>query len=66
MNRECGITTVDEARFLSICIALQLNFEQKDIPERWRAGALSKVEMPSENEVCICPCSSSHLLLNWY
>lgn len=35
MNRECGITTVDE----------------KDIPERWRASALSKVEMPSEAEI---------------
>jgi len=35
MNRECGITTVDE----------------EDIPERWRASALSKVEMPSENEI---------------
>ncbi|KAI0775704.1 endoplasmic oxidoreductin [Trametes elegans] len=30
MNRECGITTVDES----------------EIPERWRAAELSKVEMP--------------------
>ncbi|KAF9792500.1 endoplasmic reticulum Oxidoreductin 1-domain-containing protein [Thelephora terrestris] len=35
MNRECGITTVDE----------------NDIPERWRASALSKVEVPSEVEI---------------
>ncbi|KAI0358422.1 endoplasmic oxidoreductin [Trametes cingulata] len=33
MNRECGITTVDES----------------DIPERWRAAELSKVEMPSRD-----------------
>ncbi|KAH9892568.1 endoplasmic oxidoreductin [Cubamyces lactineus] len=30
MNRECGITTVDES----------------EIPERWRAAELSKIEMP--------------------
>ncbi|OCH95146.1 endoplasmic oxidoreductin, partial [Obba rivulosa] len=34
MNRECGITTVDES----------------EIPERWRAAELSKLEMPPENE----------------
>ncbi|KAH9949541.1 endoplasmic oxidoreductin [Amylocystis lapponica] len=33
-NRECGITTVDES----------------EIPERWRAAALSKVEMPPEDQ----------------
>lgn len=32
MNRECGITTVDES----------------EIPEAWRAAALSKVETPSQ------------------
>lgn len=31
MNRECGITTVDES----------------EIPERWRAAALSKIESSS-------------------
>ncbi|KAL4252812.1 EROs family protein [Abortiporus biennis] len=34
MNRECGITTVDES----------------EIPEKWRAAELSKVELPSEDE----------------
>jgi len=34
MNRECGITTVDES----------------EIPEKWRAAALSKVELPPEEE----------------
>ncbi|TFK54179.1 endoplasmic oxidoreductin [Heliocybe sulcata] len=34
MNRECGITTVDES----------------EIPEKWRAAALSKVELPSEEQ----------------
>jgi len=34
MNRECGITTVDES----------------EIPEKWRAEALSKVELPSEEQ----------------
>ncbi|KAH8107879.1 endoplasmic oxidoreductin [Cristinia sonorae] len=34
MNRECGITTTDES----------------EIPERWRAAALSKVEMPSKDQ----------------
>ncbi|KAI0630347.1 endoplasmic oxidoreductin [Trametes polyzona] len=34
MNRECGITTVDES----------------EIPERWRAAELSKVEMPSAEQ----------------
>ncbi|TCD64625.1 hypothetical protein EIP91_003859 [Steccherinum ochraceum] len=34
MNRECGITTMDES----------------EIPERWRAAELSKVEMPSEDQ----------------
>ena len=53
MNRECGITTVDEVRLLSLDAMAQLTSGQKDIPERWRAGALSKVEMPSENDVCI-------------
>lgn len=35
MNRECGITTVDE----------------NEIPESWRAAALSKVEMPGKDEL---------------
>ncbi|KAI0823713.1 endoplasmic oxidoreductin [Trametes gibbosa] len=34
MNRECGITTVDES----------------EIPDRWRAAELSKVEMPSAEQ----------------
>ncbi|KDQ57844.1 hypothetical protein JAAARDRAFT_130189 [Jaapia argillacea MUCL 33604] len=34
MNRECSITTVDES----------------EIPEKWRAAALSEVEMPSEDQ----------------
>ncbi|KZT26702.1 endoplasmic oxidoreductin [Neolentinus lepideus HHB14362 ss-1] len=34
MNRECGITTVDES----------------EIPEKWRAAALSKVELPSSEQ----------------
>ena len=51
MNRECGITTVDEASSPPLDAARLLNPEQKDIPERWRASALSKVEMPSEDEV---------------
>jgi len=34
MNRECGITTVDES----------------EIPQRWRAEALSKVELPSQQQ----------------
>ncbi|KAF9820371.1 hypothetical protein IEO21_01380 [Rhodonia placenta] len=34
MNRECGITTVDES----------------EIPAKWRAAELSKVEMPPEDE----------------
>ncbi|OAX41080.1 endoplasmic oxidoreductin-1 [Rhizopogon vinicolor AM-OR11-026] len=34
MNRECGITTVDES----------------EIPERWRAAALSKIELPPLEE----------------
>lgn len=33
MNRECGITTVDES----------------EIPERWRAAELSRVEVPQED-----------------
>ncbi|OBZ68243.1 Endoplasmic reticulum oxidoreductin-1 [Grifola frondosa] len=39
MNRECGITTVDES----------------EIPERWRAAALSKVEMPPEDQRTLLP-----------
>ncbi|EMD37875.1 hypothetical protein CERSUDRAFT_83620 [Gelatoporia subvermispora B] len=39
MNRECGITTVDES----------------EIPERWRAAALSKLEMPPESESTVLP-----------
>jgi len=35
MNRECGITTVDES----------------EIPERWRAAALSKIESSSLEKV---------------
>ncbi|EKM54501.1 uncharacterized protein PHACADRAFT_258384 [Phanerochaete carnosa HHB-10118-sp] len=35
MNRECGITTVDE----------------KEIPEIWRAAALSKVEIPHKDQL---------------
>lgn len=34
MNRECGITTVDES----------------EIPEKWRAAALSKIELPPLEE----------------
>ncbi|OSD06861.1 endoplasmic oxidoreductin [Trametes coccinea BRFM310] len=34
MNRECGITTVDES----------------EIPERWRAAELSKIEMPAGDQ----------------
>lgn len=60
MNRECGITTVDEARLLPLDAVVPLTSRQKDIPERWRASALSKVEMPSENEVRGCSYSSPH------
>jgi hypothetical protein len=52
MNRECGITTVDEVSLSPSDTTRQLKSRQKDIPERWRASALSKVEMPSANEVC--------------
>ncbi|KAH9935323.1 endoplasmic oxidoreductin [Fomitopsis serialis] len=38
-NRECGITTVDES----------------EIPEKWRAAALSKLEKPSKGEVIRLP-----------
>ncbi|KAG9316344.1 hypothetical protein JVU11DRAFT_2375 [Chiua virens] len=34
MNRECGITTVDES----------------EIPEKWRAAALSKIDLPPADE----------------
>ncbi|KAF9244963.1 hypothetical protein BU15DRAFT_85793 [Melanogaster broomeanus] len=34
MNRECGITTVDES----------------EIPEKWRAAALSKIDLPPEDQ----------------
>ncbi|KAI0930261.1 hypothetical protein AcV5_007022 [Taiwanofungus camphoratus] len=39
MNRECGITTVDES----------------EIPEKWRAAALSKVELPAEDQRIALP-----------
>jgi len=60
MNRECGISTVDEARLFSLDAAVRLTSGQKDIPERWRASALSKIEKPPENEVCICSYSLPH------
>jgi ERO1-like protein beta len=48
MNRECGITTVDES----------------EIPEKWRAAALSKIELPSPDQVCsvciFCSAYSDH------
>ncbi|KIK99082.1 hypothetical protein PAXRUDRAFT_823187 [Paxillus rubicundulus Ve08.2h10] len=34
MNRECGITTIDES----------------EIPEKWRAAALSKIDLPPEDQ----------------
>ncbi|KAL4080329.1 hypothetical protein V8B97DRAFT_1931723 [Scleroderma yunnanense] len=34
MNRECGITTIDES----------------EIPEKWRAAALSKIDLPPADE----------------
>ncbi|KAH0827544.1 hypothetical protein J3R83DRAFT_4265 [Lanmaoa asiatica] len=34
MNRECGITTVDES----------------EIPEKWRAATLSKIDLPPEDQ----------------
>ncbi|RDX55119.1 endoplasmic oxidoreductin [Lentinus brumalis] len=39
MNRECGITTVDES----------------EIPDRWRAAALSKIEMPEGDQRTVLP-----------
>ncbi|KAG2078917.1 endoplasmic oxidoreductin [Suillus decipiens] len=39
MNRECGITTVDES----------------EIPEKWRAAALSKIELPPLEERILLP-----------
>ncbi|KAI1794119.1 endoplasmic oxidoreductin [Ganoderma leucocontextum] len=39
MNRECGITTVDES----------------EIPERWRAAELSKIEMPEGDQRTALP-----------
>ncbi|KZT08353.1 endoplasmic oxidoreductin [Laetiporus sulphureus 93-53] len=38
-NRECGITTVDES----------------EIPEKWRAASLSKVEMPPDGQRTLLP-----------
>lgn len=56
MNRECGITTTDEvwAPFNYHELHSSSTFPgQSEIPERWRAAALSKVEMPSEDQVCL-------------
>ncbi|TBU33829.1 endoplasmic oxidoreductin [Dichomitus squalens] len=39
MNRECGITTVDES----------------EIPERWRAAELSKIEVPEGDQRTVLP-----------
>ncbi|RPD74320.1 endoplasmic oxidoreductin [Lentinus tigrinus ALCF2SS1-7] len=39
MNRECGITTVDE----------------REIPEKWRAASLSKIEMPEGDQRTVLP-----------
>ena len=54
MNRECGITTVDEVSFTLVRYLSPHLFDlskQSEIPERWRAAALSKVEMLPEDEV---------------
>jgi hypothetical protein len=53
MNRECGITTVDEVslNFFSFYAQYRLTSEQSEIPERWRAAALSKIESSSLEKV---------------
>jgi hypothetical protein len=51
MNRECGITTVDEVRSLYILRKILAHHEQSEIPERWRAAALSKIESSSLEKV---------------
>ena len=51
MNRECGITTVDEVRCYFALSLHYLTSVQNEIPESWRAAALSKVEMPGKDEV---------------
>lgn len=56
MNRECGITTVDEVRANlnhKVCDVIDIGYLQSEIPENWRAAALSKVEMPSQDFVSI-------------
>lgn len=54
MNRECGITTVDEVRTSypgARTTLLTLYHLQSEVPEGWRAAALSKVEMLSHDDV---------------
>jgi hypothetical protein len=48
MNRACGVEAADE---VSACSALQAHRScQSEIPEKWRAQALSEVDL-SETEV---------------
>jgi ERO1-like protein beta len=53
MNRECGITTVDEVWALvqSIIRCNNVSSAQSQIPEKWRAATLSKIELPPIEKV---------------
>lgn len=55
MNRECGITTVDEVWVILAELSALLTTPQSEIPERWRAAALSKVEGITKDDVSLFP-----------
>lgn len=52
MQRECGVATVDEVCLLnSSPIFITDLSSQEEVPEKWRADALSKVELSPEELV---------------
>jgi hypothetical protein len=54
MHRACGITSVNEASVLPLLKAWpELFRRQSDIPEKWRAAALSKIRKLSDEQVSI-------------
>lgn len=51
-NPGCSITTVDEVSSTSVQDYMILKVCKSDIPEKWRAKALSKVDPASIDKVC--------------